>query len=121
MNTAEQFFYDHADYSHAPHTETPEQGRARCAVELATAEAWASLSDISFTWGHDGFTNREWTDEGDEYNTWICQAYDVANDVQLDVLGGIDLGPDGHPRNDPYARVVEAQLALNVMRKRTAE
>ena len=116
LTKQQQFFYDHADYSYAPHTETPEQGRIRCAVDLAAAELWASQSGIAFEWNYDGCTNREWTDEGDEYDTWECQARDVANDALLGYIGCIDLGPDSHPCRDNYARVVEAELALEAMR-----
>ena len=34
MTKQEQFFYDHAGWSYDPKTETPEQGRERCAKDL---------------------------------------------------------------------------------------
>ncbi len=116
LTKQQQFFYDHAGWNHAPHTETPEQGRTCCAVDLAAAEAWASESGIAFEWGPDGTTNREFTDDGPEYHLWACYMWDRANGVHMDSLSGIDLGPDSHPCRDNYAREVEAELALNAMR-----
>ena len=118
LTKQQQFFYDHAGWNHAPHTETPEQGRTRCAVELAAAEAWASESGIAFEWGPDDTTNREFTDDGPEYHLWACVAME-RTDTGMHCVGslsGIDLGPDSHPCRDNYARVVEAELALNAMR-----
>ena len=36
--TPAEFFFTHAGYSYDPKTETPEQGRAKCAQRLAEAE-----------------------------------------------------------------------------------
>ena len=121
VNNAEQFFYTHAGYSYDPAVETVEQGRQRGAVSLATAEAWASINDIGFEWGPDDCTNREHTDEGLEYRLWTCVATERTDTGMccVDSLSGIDMGPDSHPCNDPCARVVEAELALEAMRQRT--
>jgi hypothetical protein len=116
LTKQQQFFYDHAGYIYDPATETREQGRRACAVELAAAEAWASEAGIAYEWQPDDTTNREFTDEGPEYHLWACHMGDRANGVHMGSLSGIDLGPDSHPCRDNYARVVEAELALDAMR-----
>lgn len=50
MNLREKFFYNHAGFSYDPKTETPEQGRARCAKLLAKAEEFAIEESIRFEW-----------------------------------------------------------------------
>jgi hypothetical protein len=105
-----QFFYEHAGYGYNPKTETPEEGRMRGAKSLAAAERLASEHGVQFEWYQDGLTNREWTDEGEEYQTWACRM--IYQGETLDALGGVDFGQDGSPWGDNYARVVEAELAL---------
>lgn len=39
LSADEAFFFEHAGYSYDPARETPAQGRTRCAVSLAAAEA----------------------------------------------------------------------------------
>jgi len=112
---AAAFFYKHTGYSYDPKTETADEGRARCAVALATAENIANNHGVWFEWSPDDCTNRTFTDEGEEYQLWQCAAYchdinDGAPPHLLASLGGIDLGPDGHART-PYHRVIEAELA----------
>ena len=40
LTADQQFFFDCACHSYDPRTETPEQGRTRCALDLAAAEAF---------------------------------------------------------------------------------
>jgi len=110
MQTALEFFREHAGYSYDPKAETKEQGQERCAVAMAQAEREASEAGCSFEWDRDGGTNREWTDEGDVTPTWVCLMRDV-DGVLLGSLSGVDFG-DGEPWGNPYRRVVEAELAL---------
>lgn len=113
MKTTKQaiaFFYEHAGYSYRPDRETQEAGRRRCAKSLAQAEALASAAGVSFEWSLDGLTNREWTDNGPEYGTWQCISR--LNGKVIASLCGVDFGPDKEPWDDPYRRVVQAELAL---------
>ena len=97
--TPAEFFFANAGYSYNPETETPEQGRAKCAQRLAAAEAEA---DRRGWWV-------EWIDDGEEDGAprWCALLRDSGSAV-LGSLGGIDIC-DG-----PYARVVAAELAADV-------
>ncbi len=110
---ATAFFYTHAGYCHNPEKETAEQGHARCAAELAQAERDAKSIGVRFAWAYDDTTNREWTDEGPEYQCWHCVALSPDGEI-LESLSGIDLGQDGHPDTHSYARVIQAELASQI-------
>ena len=99
MTPAELFFFEHAGYSYDPKTETPEQGRTRCALRLAEAEAEADRRGWWVEWIADD------AEEGEP--RWCALLRDSSSRV-LDALGGIDVC-DG-----PYARVVAAELAAGV-------
>lgn len=112
MNDTEKFFFENAGYSYNPKIESPFEGRTRCAAALAKAFNNASLDGYSWDWQPD--------DEylisdivGEDYHGWVCYLvrYGAKNDV-LGALCGVDLGRDGHPTEAAYARVVEAELAL---------
>jgi hypothetical protein len=116
---AEAFFLEHAGYCYDPKRETREEGRARCARELARAEHIARVSGVLFEWGIDpDGSSADWINEGedggpdcDPWEVWSCALYDHEG-AHLDSLHGIDFGRDGHPHGEPYARVVQANLAL---------
>ena len=112
MNKAEQFFYEYAGYSYGHNGETPEQGRTRGAKRLAEAEAWAMDNCVGFEWYLSEFTNEEFSDDKPYYRLWDCIA---RSGDRLTSLGGIDFGRDCEPWGDPYLRVVEAELALELM------
>lgn len=119
--TPYNFFLKHAGWSYDPLKETSEQGRRRCAKRLAQAEKWAKENDYFFRWELDGRDSSEWIsaneDGGKNHNpwqTWGCILRDSDHKV-CQSLGGIDFGRDGEPWNDPYKRVVEAELALEEM------
>lgn len=115
MKTAYDFFHAHAGYSYDPATETPEQGRARCAQELADAEAAAREGGLSFAWDVDtDADSRDFKPKTERYDLWACTAYDENGNV-CGSLGGVDFGADGSPYADSYRRVVEAELALGFM------
>lgn len=109
MTRAERFFYFHADWGYDPAIETLDEGRRRGARELATAEQAAQDR-----WEY------EWQDECEEwdgdapaprYLLW-CRLYDPQRPrVTLASLGMIGL----NDLNDPYRRVVEAELALEAL------
>lgn len=108
LTPAQAFFFKHAGWSYNPQTESPSQGRTRCAIVLAEAEARAASHGVQFFWDFDGMTNREWTDEGEEYGTWACTAYYQGENIAN--ICGVDFGNGGEPWGDPYARVVQAEI-----------
>lgn len=115
--TSYRFFFAHAGYSYGP-GETPEQGRRRCAFELAKAERRASEAGWSFAWMVDPHMDSSDWDErpraiakADAYALWGCIARDQDGEARAS-LWGIDFGRDGEPWGSPYRRVVEAELAL---------
>ena len=99
MIKAQQFFYAHAGYSYRPETQTPEEGRTKCAKALADAEKHALDEGYSFDWDHD-----------EEPGLWLCSMYDADGSL-VDCLGGCDFGKGEGPHG-PYRRVVEAEVAL---------
>lgn len=117
-----QFFLRHAGYSYDSKTETPMQGRIRCARGLAKAEHWARDQGYSFQWKIDPNTDSsDWIADNEDggrncspWHTWYCTARN-ANGQSRASLGGVDFGRDRDPWMDPYRRVVEAELASEVM------
>lgn len=114
MTPAEQFFYDNAGYSWDPNTETREEGRIRCAKELALAEAYAKRHDWSVVWepdweigNHQEFYGGDLRD-GEPATCEVATLYDEHGEC-LASLGCID------DATDEYRRVVAAQLALGVL------
>lgn len=99
---AYRFMREHAGYSYRPSIETESEGRVRCCLELARAEHALAQAPVYV----------EWTDDPDSYQEegphWVACLYDSAGEL-LGSLGGIDA-----PEGDPYRRVVEAELALQV-------
>jgi hypothetical protein len=117
-NEAEQFFYEHAGWSHDPKTETSKDGRKRNALNLAAAEAWAYKEGLSFDWNVDDIDSSFFSDEQPFRRLWAC-ALVYPNNEMLGCIGGVDLaacGPDAY-YSDPYQRVIEAELALAAMRE----
>lgn len=108
LSPAAQFFYRHAGWNYNPVTETPDQGKLRCAQSLADAEAAASAAGVQFRWEQDDITNREHTDEGNEYFLWQCIAYH--GEKAIGSLSGVDFGEGAEPWGNPYARVVQAEI-----------
>lgn len=104
------FFYEHAGFSWNPKTETKEDGRKRCAETLVKAERDAASLGFGFEWSVDDCDSSEWSDDPEPWAQWVCVCKDENGNV-LASLCGIDFGRDGDPWGDPYARVVEAELA----------
>lgn len=102
------FHYDNGGYSYDPATERPEDGRARCALAAAGAEAWAREQGIEFRWSDDWHVTDHATefdcyDDGGPETCELCAAY--LGDTMLACLGCID------DASDEYRRVIEADLA----------
>ena len=103
------FFYQHAGYSHNPETETAEQGRLRCAVELAEAETIAERLGYSFEWEWDSDPDLSWMSDEEreqDHEVLCCRIPDPDTPrYSLASLSGIT-DPDRS-----YRRVIEAELA----------
>lgn len=132
LSEDERFFYDHAGYGYNPATETPEEGRKRCAMILRGAEREAQRRGWHVDWEVDEDPILDDDVEREEpYDQYIAILRDEDGYV-LASLGSIDLGPghclgyDARPHSfeggplvgeplrtvyPPYVRVVEAELA----------
>ena len=109
MRTPYHFFYSHAGYSYDLKTETPAQGKARCAKSLARAAAMARDTGLRCVWSIDPDSNA--SDFCDKYYP-LYRCFLVRGESEiLASLHGIDFGETGQPWGDDYARVVEAELA----------
>lgn len=97
MEANVKFFYDHAGYSYDPKVETAAAaGRLRCATALAGAER-AARGAVYFDWGWESEVEGEY-----------CVAR-LDETGETTSLGGIQ-GAD-----DNYRRVVQAELALELL------
>jgi hypothetical protein len=102
------FFYLNAGYSYSPN-ETAEQGRIRCAKQLAEAEEIGQRLGYEFEWDWDECPDLSWMSDEDreqEHEVLCARIVDPENGrYSLASLCGIT-DPD---RN--YRRVIEAELA----------
>lgn len=100
---AVEFFYTHAGFSYDPKTETPEQGRQRC------AEAWAKAERAAW---EDGCTF-EWVDDPDD-----CGDGDTTPETREGCIMRNEAGEELASlwsigdADEAYRRVIEAELAL---------
>lgn len=117
-SSAYHFFLKHAGYSYNPATQTPMQGRILCAQRLAKAAQYAHDIGARYRWERGGVDSSEHGDTEPAYRLWDCVLFVPGdNDTQQHCaasLSAIDLGPNGTPWDDPYARVIEAELALEL-------
>lgn len=110
---ARLFFYKNAGYSHDPKTETAQQGRARCARQLAEAERHALDNGCYWLWEPSDIDSSDFCDVTPAWQLWDCVMYGRESDHSLASLCAIDFGRAGSPAAaDPYRRVVEAELSL---------
>jgi hypothetical protein len=113
MNQARKFFLRHAGYSFDPKTETRAQGRARGARQLADAEAKAKDQECWYRWEPDWECGSHQDYYGSAYDREpetceCCSMFDCDGEL-LANLGCID------DATAEYRRVVEAELALEVL------
>jgi hypothetical protein len=101
------FFYEHAGYSFNPATETREQGRKRCARQLAVAEhnRIAGPYFISIEPDPEPYEG----DESYDGPLWVVSLYRVDDRVEPECLASCSVVCD---EGDPYLRVVAAELAV---------
>lgn len=105
---AEAFFYKHVGYSYDPKTETKRQGRIRYAKDYARAEAYAKAAGWRVHWEDE---QEPWDGDTPEPDYLFCGLlYNAEGDIlaSLGMIGVDDL-------NDPYLRVVAAELALEAI------
>lgn len=119
LTKAEAFFFEHAGSSYDPATETEAGGRMRGAKALAEAEKWASEAGVFFRWVDDedaaAFANVCACGE-DHGPAFSCIAFLDGESVAS--LGSVTFG-DAGLSGDPYRRVVEAELAAEIMEAST--
>lgn len=110
LSVAEKFFWKNAGWGYKPGHESPQQGRANGAKNLAAAEGIAREAGYSFEWNVDpDVDSRDFSDSRPAWELYACLMRDVNGKV-VQSLGGIDFGRDNGPFGD-YRRVVEAELA----------
>lgn len=114
LSEREQFFYDHGGYSFKPGEETREQGRRRCARELAAAEQRLNDGPFFVAVERDPEPMEGKSDEPQ----WIVGLFTVAGVSEPMCLGS--LGAVDCPADDPYLRVVAADLADELIPVATA-
>lgn len=105
LSEREQFFYDHAGYSFKPGEETREQGKRRCALALAAAEQRLTDGPFFVTVERDPDPMDGKSDEPQ----WIVGLFTVTGASEPMCLGS--MGAVDCPADDPYLRVVAADLA----------
>lgn len=115
LTADEQFFFDHAGWSHDPLTESPREGRVRCAQALATAEQWLKDNSAFYrvTWEDDPDSRYDHGRDVLESSPETCEQatlwmIDADHPWVAASLGCID------DADDAYRRVVAAELALEV-------
>lgn len=118
LSPDELFFYDHAGYCYDPKTETPIEGKARMARNLANAESFARMVGWSITWSDDPDGTHSYADQPafDGYQVSTCELATLVNGdgEVLQSLGCID------DADDDSRRVVAAELAAEEMTTRNA-
>jgi hypothetical protein len=117
QETAVQFFYEQAGWGYRPGVETEEQGRQRGARQLAEAEAWADgPGALVFEWEDDPDADMSCACGEDHGPAFGCI---VRREGERDVLASLWSVTFGVAAfaTDPYKRVVEAELALEVLRE----
>lgn len=109
------FFYEHAGYGYDPARETAEQGRQRCAEELARAEELAASRgwyvDTQTDWDvpDDDADSRGLVERGEMVNLLVTLRDEDGQ--MLACLGAVTVPSD----DDPYIRVCGAELASDVL------
>jgi|SRR5688572_8308854 len=120
--SAYHFFLKHAGFAYDPKTETKAQGQVRCAKALAKAEREAQKARIRFDVDYDDDPDTSWMDSeqleslerGDTVFVRVlalktCEC-GRRNNVKASLYGIHVTG-----FNDPYLRVIKAELAQEAL------
>lgn len=121
LTSTEQFFYDHAGFNYNPTKESAEQGRRKCASELAAAyaELYAVTTDAYVSWEIDPeITSHDWESDSEPERPTLCATLHFEGKI-VGSLGGIDVKDCNS--GDPYCKVVEAELWQEFVAVRTAQ
>lgn len=125
------FFLENLGGSYRPAQESPFVGAVCAALKAMRAEAWAE-DHMIFEWDHDDIVTGP---DAYDYPLWSCLGYMRCNQCEAGIsmvedirrcrvkeshhvvasLGGVDFGRYNDPWNSGYKRVVEADLAAEVM------
>lgn len=129
------FFLENLGGSYRPAQESSFVGAVCAALKAMRTEAWAQ-DHMIFEWDHDDIDSSAHSDEEPFYPLWSCRGYmrciecpqggsireaigfcRVKNHHHVVAsLGGVDFGRyDDDPWDSDYKRVVEAELASEVM------
>jgi hypothetical protein len=119
LTLAQKFYFDHAGFSYDAVTETPAEGRTRCAIAMAAAADRAQEEGYFFKWSVDPDGSSADCFDPDEdggknnnpWQVWQC-LMQAPNGETVEAMGGVDFGRDCDPWMDAYRLVVEAELAL---------
>lgn len=115
------FFHAYAGWSYDPDTETSEEGRLRCARALAEAEEFAVAHDWYVEWQRDH--DAESSESIEEFKDWpqyMAGLMDADGDL-IGSIGGVMFSGRGDENDDPYSRVVAAELALEARKEHESE
>jgi hypothetical protein len=111
LTPTQLFFFENAGYSYDPKTETPEQGRRRCAVSMAADEEYVTnlinSTGWHYEWTYDQDIDDSWMtdEERAKDHTWeCCTLFDGDDNVMASCGGIVDADHN-------YRRVMEAELA----------
>lgn len=104
MTTAERFFWKHAGYS-VTQGETKAQGKRRCAIALAEAEAYAQDAAWEFDWSDSWDCDHE-KEYG--YTPETCESC-LLTDADGHILASLSCIDDV---SNEQRRVIEAELAM---------
>lgn len=107
---AERFFWAHAGWSHDPAKETEDEGRIRCAKNLAAAEGIAREAGYTFEWEVSDSTSHDFNPGPEVWALYDCLMRDATGRVVQSVCA-CDFGPEADGPYGDYRRVVEAELA----------
>jgi len=131
LSKTEQFFYEHAGWGYDPAKETSNEGRVRCAKELALAETWARENCYSFSWEYEQESPQSvfgkpcpkkgkcadakcpYAHYDPKNEFFVAEIWD--NSETPEVVGS--LGMIEAPSKE-YRRVVEAELAHEIMNRK---
>jgi hypothetical protein len=120
-----RFFYRNAGY-HTGGDETEQVARFRCGLRLAAAEEWYDdnaaddygehgYGALRFMWHEGGVYDHDYSDMPE--TSWVCvlQEYGSGGWQTQGGIAGVTFGGDGAPWGDPYKRVIEAEMAAELM------
>lgn len=110
-----EFFIREGGFGYDPATETADEAKLRGATQLAAAERWARDNCVFPQWVKDNnYSPDDYDMDGMPDTGWGCIL--TGPDGEVASLWAITFdSEDSAPWGQPYARVVAAELALELM------